>query len=77
MEIDLLCLVEHKLDMTKYHPRKAFDIAAQKVCHHVRVELGSSEYQALTDYKPGGTAIIAQGDITDHIQLHDSDKYGR
>jgi hypothetical protein len=77
MEIDLLGIVEHKLDMTKYHVRKAFDAAARKVCHPVRVELGSSEYQALTDYKPGGTAIIAQGDITGCIQIHGSDKYGR
>jgi hypothetical protein len=75
MEIDLLGIVEHKLDMTKYHVRKAFDAAARKVCHPVRVELGSSEYQALTDYKPGGTTIIAQ-DITGRIQLHDTDKYG-
>jgi hypothetical protein len=77
MEIDLLGIVEHKLDITKYHVRKAFDAAARKVCHPVHVELGSSEYQALTDYKPGGTSIIAQGDITGRIQLHGSDKYGR
>jgi hypothetical protein len=75
-EIDLQGIIEHKCDMTKYHVRQAFDTAARKVCHPVQLELDSSEYQAITNYKPGGTAIIAQGDSTGHISLTDSDKYG-
>jgi hypothetical protein len=64
--------------MTKYDVRQAFDKAAWKVCHPVQLELGSSEYQSITNYKPGGTAIIVQGDSTGHITLTpDSDKYGR
>jgi hypothetical protein len=42
-----------------------------------KIELGSSELQTVSTYKPGGTAIIAQGDATGRITAQDSDKYGR
>jgi exonuclease III len=76
-EIDIQGIIEHKCDMTKIHVRQAFDMAARHVHHPVRLELGSSDYQSITDYKPGGTAIIAQVDITGRIKTTDSDKYGR
>jgi hypothetical protein len=76
-EIDLQGIIEDKCDMTKYHVRQAFDKAARQVHHPVRLELGSSEYQSITNYKPGGTAIIVQGDTTGRIKNTDSDKYGR
>jgi hypothetical protein len=77
LDIDLQGIIEHKCDMTKYHVRQAFDKAARKVCHPVQLELGSSEYQSITNYKPGGAAIIAQGDSTGRITHTDSNKYGR
>jgi hypothetical protein len=54
-EIDLQGIIEHKCDMTKYHVHQAFDNAARQVHHPVRLELGSSEYQSIMNYKPGDT----------------------
>jgi hypothetical protein len=77
LEIDLQGIIEHKVDTNKYHVRQAFHASTRNVFEHATVELGSSEYTSVTDYKPGGTAIIAQGNVTGRIHLHDSDKYGR
>jgi hypothetical protein len=77
LEIDLQGIIEHKVDTNKYHIRQAFHASTRTVFEHATVELGSSEYKSVTDYKPGGTAIIAQGDVTGRIHLHESDKYGR
>jgi hypothetical protein len=77
LEIDIQGIIEHKVDTGKYHVRPAFHASTRKVFDHATVELGSSEFSSVTDYKPGGTAIIAQGDVTGRIHLHDSDKYGR
>jgi adenine specific DNA methylase Mod len=41
------------------------------------IELGSSELQTVSTYKPGGTTIITQEDATGRITSQDSDKYGR
>jgi hypothetical protein len=77
LEIDIQGIIEHKIDTDKYHVRQAFHASTRTVFDHAIVELGSSEHSSVTDYKPGGTAIIAQGDVTGRIHLHESDKYGR
>jgi hypothetical protein len=77
LKIDLQGIIEHKVDTNKYHVRQAFHASIRDLFEHATAELGSSEYTSVTDYKPGGTAIIAQGDVTGRIHLHDSDKYGR
>jgi hypothetical protein len=42
------------------------DSARQSFTQH-KLELGSSELQTVSTYKPGGTTIIAQGDATGRI----------
>jgi hypothetical protein len=77
LKIDIQGIIEHKVDTGKYHVRQAFHASTRKVFDNATVEVGSSEHSSVTDYKPGGTAIIAQGDVTGRIHLHKSDKYGR
>jgi hypothetical protein len=67
---------EHKLDHHKYAVRAAFLTATKQIHRKQRVELGSSAMKTITTYKPGGTALLAQGDITGRIQTHESDPYG-
>jgi hypothetical protein len=76
LEIDIQGIIEYKVDTGKYHVRQAFHAATRQVFDHAIVELGSSAYTSFTDYKPGGTAIIAQGNVIGRIHLHDSYKYG-
>jgi hypothetical protein len=71
-EADIQGLIEHTVDTGKYQVRQSFQKAANNCFHNrVKIELGSSEYTSVTDYKAGGTALVAQGDITGHIYLHE------
>jgi hypothetical protein len=77
-EVDIQGIIEHTVDTGKYHVRQSFHKAANKVFQNrVKIELGSSAYTSVTNYKPGGSALVAQGDITGRIYFHDSNKYGR
>jgi hypothetical protein len=69
-EVDVQGIIEHTVDTGKYHVRQSFQKAANNAFHNrVKIELGSSEYTS--------PALVAQGDITGRIYLHDSDKYGQ
>jgi hypothetical protein len=57
--------------------RQAFISSARHVFQQHKIELGSSELHTVSNYKPGETTIIAQGDATGRIIYQDSDKYGR
>jgi hypothetical protein len=78
LEIVFFGITEHKLDTHEYQVRQAFiDSAHQSFTQH-KIELGSSELQTVSTYKPGGTAIIAQGDVTGRITTFQAnDRYGR
>jgi hypothetical protein len=77
LEIDYFGITEHKLDTHQYKVRQSFiDSAHQSFTQH-KLEIGSSELQTVSTYKPGGTAIIAQGDATGRVISQESDKYGR
>lgn len=77
LEIDYFGISEHKLDTKQYLVRQAFLTSARHIFRQHKIELGSSELRTVSTYKPGGTAIIAQGDATGRIIFQDSDKYGR
>jgi hypothetical protein len=68
---------KHILDTKQYQVRQAFIDSARNTFQKHKIELGSSKLKTVSTYKPGGTAIIAQGDATGHIIFQDSDKYGR
>jgi hypothetical protein len=76
-ERDYFDLVEHKLDTQQYSVRQAFIDNAKTTFRQHKIELGSSELHTVSTYKPGGTAIIAQGNATGRITFQDNDKYGR
>jgi hypothetical protein len=75
--IDYLGITEHKLDTTQYSVRQAFIASAKQAFTQHKLELGSSELNTVSTYKPGGTAISAQGNATGRIIFQASDKYGR
>jgi hypothetical protein len=75
-EIDYFGIVEHRLDTQQYTVRQAFIDNARTTFRQHKIELGSSALHTVSTYKPGGTAIIAQGDATGRIIHQDSDKYG-
>jgi hypothetical protein len=59
-EVDIQGIIEHTVDTGKYHVRQSFHKAANKVFQNwVKIELGSSAYTSVTDFKPGGTGLVA------------------
>jgi hypothetical protein len=77
LEIDYFGITEHNLDTHQYEVRQAFIDSARQSFTQYKLELGSSELQTVSTYKPGGTAIISQGNATGRITYQGSDKYGR
>jgi hypothetical protein len=75
-ESDVHAIQEHKLDHHKYAVRATFLKASKQIHRKQRVEIGSSALKTITTYTPGGTALLAQGDLTGRIQTHESDPYG-
>jgi hypothetical protein len=69
---------EHNLDHNQFVVvRDSFNTAARQIHHKYKLEIGSSDTQTVTTYKPGGTALIAQGNITGRVYAHGSDPHGR
>jgi hypothetical protein len=64
LSIDYFGITEHKLDTHQYTVRQSFNDSAHQAFTQHKIEIGSSELQTVSTYKPGGTAIIAQGDAT-------------
>jgi hypothetical protein len=78
LSINYFGITEHKLDTHQYTVRQSFNDSARQAFTQHKIEIGSSELQTVSTYKPGGgTAIIAQGDATGRVTYQDSDKYGR
>jgi hypothetical protein len=77
MHIDIQGITEHKQDTHQFTIRQTFDKSARNVFDKHVIELGSSQLRTVTSHKPGGTGLIAQGNIVGRITSHDSDKYGR
>ena len=76
-QIDILGIQEHKLDTKQFNVRRAFANSARKNLNQHIIELGSSNSKAEKTYKPGGTAVFAQGDVVGRMLNHGSDPYGR
>jgi hypothetical protein len=77
MEADVRGYIEHNLDTTNFRVREMFHKTAKLANPHYVLTMASSTIPAATTYKPGGTASIAMGDITERLSEHGSDDLGR
>ena len=75
-EVDAMCMREHKLDANQHGARQTLQDSAEAF-GRCMIEAGSSETETITAFKPGGTGIIAQGNVTGRIKDRFSDKCGR
>jgi hypothetical protein len=75
--IHILAAAEHNLDTNKFAVRKTLqDIARQTFTHH-SLQTATSSVRANKFYKPGGTLLLAQGDMISHIKEKGSNTLGR
>lgn len=69
MQVDLQGISEHCLDTTKFHVYQTTrDILRRTFHNQATIQLNSSSEPAQNIYKPGGTGIIALGQITSRLE---------
>jgi hypothetical protein len=74
---DIFCGQEHNLDVTQPRVRRTLYDTAQQHWQRLRLIIGTTPIQYSTAYKPGGTLMLATGDITGRILAQEQDKWGR
>jgi hypothetical protein len=73
IQADLRGLIEHNLDTTNLEVRQTcYDIAKQTFSHNI-LQMSSSSIPFRTHFKPGGTMILAQNDISGRVIKQSSD----
>ncbi len=76
-EIHLFAAAEHNLDTNKFEVRQLMQLTAKQTFSHHAIQTAASSIPADKFYKPGGTLLMAQGDITGRIKEKGSDHMGR
>jgi hypothetical protein len=75
--INIFAAAEHNLDTNKFDVRQILQRTAQQALPHHFLQTATSSIPADKFYKPGGTLILAQGDIVGRIKDRGSDPMGR
>lgn len=76
-DVHLFAAAEHNLDTNKFAVRKSLQDTARKTFKHHCIQTATSSTVAEKFYKPGGTMIMAQGDVVGRIKDRGSDPLGR
>jgi len=73
----IACFIETNTDTNKVRIRQQMETIASRQFQHNRLIMATSKHQTSTNYKPGGTAILACNTITSMIKSHSRDRMGR
>jgi hypothetical protein len=76
-DVHLFAAAEHNLDTNKFLIRQKLQDIARKSFEHFALQTATSSIPADKFYKPGGTLILAQGDVVGRIKEKGSDSLGR
>jgi hypothetical protein len=76
-ESDIIGVTEHNLDTTKQHVQLCMRSAIRSVFDRSHLAICSSTIPSVHDFKPGGTLLAAQGNITGRIVNSGTDPIGR
>jgi hypothetical protein len=77
IEPDIIGITEHNLDTTKQHIQLRMKSSIRSVFAKSHLVTSSSTIPSVHDFKPGGTLIAAQGNITRRIVTSGTDSFGR
>jgi exonuclease III len=77
VQADIFCGQEHNLDSDKTQVRSILYETARQHWKKSRMQFGTTPISFASMYKPDGTHMISQGDITGRIIHQESDKWGR
>jgi len=69
LHVDIQGFSEHCLDTTKFHVQhRAQELIRQHYSNQFALHLNSSQEAAVNIYKPGGTGILALGDVASRLE---------
>ena len=77
IKADVACFSELNTDTNRYTIRRKMESIAQQHFSQNCLVMAASKYETATNYKPGGTAILAMDSITTNIKSHTRDRMGR
>lgn len=75
--VHLFAAAEHNLDTNKFIVRQSLQNIARKTFQHHAIQTATSSTLADKFYKPGGTMLMAQGNLVGRIKERGSDSLGR
>ena len=76
-QINIFAAAEHNLDTDKFEVRQILQNTARQSFTHYTMHTATSSTRADKFYKPGGTLLLAQGDIIGRIKERGNDPLGR
>ena len=76
-DVQIFAAAEHNLDTNKFVVRQKLDAAARQTFPHHCLQTATSSIPAEKCFKPGGTLLLAQGDIVGRIKDRGSDSLSR
>ena len=76
-DVHLFAAAEHNLDTNKFAVQKSLHDIARRSFQHYNLQTATSTILAKNLYKPGGTLLMAQGDLVGRIKERGSDSLGR
>ena len=76
-EIDILGVAEHNIDNCSPSVVLAMRQALQRIERNFSLTIGGTTTKMETRYKPGGTLMVARGNVRGRIMERGSDKLGR
>jgi hypothetical protein len=77
IEVDIIGLFEHNLDTQKASVKLILYETCHNMYDHSKAVFTSSAIPSVSQFKPGGTLFVAQGQITTRIHSSGHDSYGR
>jgi hypothetical protein len=77
LQTDIICAAEHNIDTTSPYACPICHEPADRTFCSYKLELSSSAITLDSTYKPGGTMILSQGNVTGHIISSGQDHMGR
>ena len=77
VQADVFCCQEHNLDTTQFKIRDILHNATKKQFRRCKLTISSSPIKFSGHWKPGGTAILSNGQVTGRITASGHDEWGR
>jgi hypothetical protein len=77
MDVDITCLYEINLDTHKSRVKKLLYENANQIFDYSRLSIASSAIPSDNEFKPGGTLLLSQGNVTGRFLEKGSDHMGR